>query len=254
VPKIGYTTGDIDIHDIVVDSTGRLVFVATGFNCLATLDARYSFALLWKPPFITRLAAEDRCHLNGLALEEGRCRYATAVSTSDVADGWRECRRDGGVVLDIPTNVILATHLSMPHSPRVYRGDLWLLNSGAGCFGKIDRERGGFEPVAFCTGYLRGLAFVGDYAVVGLSRPRHDKTFSGLPLDDELRRRGRDACCGIQVIDLRTGEVAHQVQLQGMVSELYDVVVLPGVVRPMALGFKTDEIQRTIAIGDEGAL
>jgi len=138
----------------------------------------------------------------------------------------------------------------MPHSPRLHKGELWVLNSGAGFLGRVDRSRGRFEPMTFCPGYLRGLAFVGDYAVVGLSRPRHDKTFGGLALDEDLARRGVEARCGLQVIDLRNGDVAHWVRLEGMVSELYDVVILPGVERPMAFGFKTDEIQRTIAIGD----
>jgi uncharacterized protein (TIGR03032 family) len=108
-------------------------------------------------------------------------------------------------------------------------------------------------PLAFCPGYLRGLAFAGEYAVVSLSRPR-ERTFAGLALDEELARRGAEARCGLQVIDLGAGEAAHWVRLEGMVSELYDVVVLPGVSRPGLLGFKSDEIQRTIAVGDEGVL
>jgi uncharacterized protein (TIGR03032 family) len=250
VPRVGYTTGDLDIHDIVIESSGRVVFVATGFNCLATLSERYSFSPLWRPAFLSKMAAEDRCHLNGLAMDEGRCRYVTAVSTTDVVDGWRDRRRDGGVVLEVPSSQTIVGGLSMPHSPRLHKGELWLLNSGAGFLGRVDRARGRFEPMTFCPGYLRGLAFVGDYAVVGLSRPRHDKTFGGLALDEDLARRGVEARCGLQVIDLRTGDVAHWVRLEGMVSELYDVVILPGVERPMAFGFKTDEIQRTIAIGD----
>jgi uncharacterized protein (TIGR03032 family) len=196
------------------------------------------------------MAAEDRCHLNGLAMDDGRCRYVTAVSTTDVVDGWRDRRRDGGVVMEIPSSQRIVEGLSMPHSPRLHKGELWVLNSGVGYLGRVDRARGRFEPMTFCPGYLRGLAFVGDYAVVGLSRPRHDKTFGGLALDEDLARRGVEARCGLQVIDLRTGDVAHWVRLEGMVSELYDVVILPGVERPMAFGFKTDEIQRTIAIGD----
>jgi len=272
VPKVGYTTGDLDIHDIVVEPTalpltpaplpggekgsGRVVFVATGFNCLATVHERQSFTPLWRPAFVSKLAAEDRCHLNGLALvgsQRGLSApwyYATAVSTTDVVDGWRDRRRDGGVVLEVPTSQIVAAGLSMPHSPRWRKGELWLLNSGTGFLGKVGLKSGKFEPVTFCAGYLRGLAFAGDYAVVGLSRPRHDKTFGGLALDEELTRRGGEARCGLQIIDLRTGDVVHWVRLEGMVSELYDVVVLPGVERPMSFGFKTDEIQRTIAIGD----
>ena len=254
IPKVGYTTGDLDVHDIAVEAGGRVLFVNTKFGCLATLSERDSFTPLWRPPFLSRLAAEDRCHLNGLALDEGRARYLTAVSTSDVADGWRDRRRDGGVVLDVPDNRALASGLSMPHSPRVYRDRLWLLESGTGYFGSVDRKSGAFEPLTFCPGYLRGLAFAGDYAVVGLSRPRHDKTFGGLALDETLAAKGAEARCGLHVIDLRTGDAVHWLRLEGMVSELYDVVVLPGVVRPMALGFKTDEIQRLLSAGPEGVL
>lgn len=98
------------------------------------------------------------------------------------------------------------------------------------------------------------LAFVGDYAIVGLSRPRYDKTFGGLELDEELANHGTDARCGLLVIHLRSGDVAHWLRVEGTVSELYDVAVLPNVVRPMALGFKTNEIQRTIAIGEAESL
>lgn len=254
VPKVGHTTGDLDVHDIQVDASGRIVFVATGFGCLGTLSERASFTPLWHPPFLSRIAAEDRCHLNGLALVDGRPRYATAVSQSDVADGWRDRRADGGVVIEVPGGEIIASGLSMPHSPRWHRDHLWLHNSGTGEFGHIDLPTGRFTPVAFCPGYLRGLAFVEDYAVVGLSRPRHDKTFGGLALEDELRERSADARCGLLVIDLRTGDVAHWLRVEGMVRELYDVAVLPGATRPMALGFKTDEIQRIIAVGEMGTL
>jgi uncharacterized protein (TIGR03032 family) len=254
VPRVGYTTGDLDVHDLAVDGSGRVVFVATRFSCLATFSPRYNFTPLWRPPFVSKLAAEDRCHLNGLALEGGRPGYVTAVSTSDVVDGWRDRRRDGGCLLEVPSGRVVAAGLSMPHSPRVYRGRVWLLNSGAGTLGRVDPAGGAFEPLTFCPGYLRGLAFCGDYAVVGLSRPRHDKTFGGLALEGELARRGAEAWCGLQVIDLRSGDVAHWLRVEGMVRELYDVAVLPGVSRPTAFGFKTDEIQRTIAVEDEGTL
>jgi uncharacterized protein (TIGR03032 family) len=254
LPRIAHTTGKLNIHDIARDAGGRVVFVATLFGCLATLSERHSFTPLWKPPFLGELVAEDRCHLNGLALEDGRPRYVTLVSPSDIKDGWRTHRHDGGCVLEVPSGRVVGQGLSMPHSPRVYRDRLWLLNSGTGMFGSIERDSGTFTPLTFCPGFLRGLDFVGDYAVAGLSRPRNDKTFEGLPLDAELSRRKTESRCGLHIINLRSGETAHWLHLAGVINELYDVAVLPGVTRPMLVGVEGPEIERTISLGDESAL
>lgn len=140
---------------------------------------------------------------------------------------------------------------SMPHSPRWYRDNLWLLDSGNGYFGYVDFESGKFVRVCFCPGYLRGLTFVGDYAVIGSSLPRDNKTFQGLGLDDELKQRDASPRCDLFVVDLRTGDVPHWVRIEGVVNELYDVVSLPGVHRPMAIGFQSDEIRRMITVGPQ---
>ena len=249
VPQVGYTTGDLDIHDIIEEDSGRIVFVNTLFGCLATISDRHSFVPLWKPPFISKLAPEDRCHLNGLTSRDGRARYVTAVGQADVSDGWRDGRRDGGIVIDVRSNDIVLSELSMPHSPRWYQDKLWLLDSGNGNFGWVDMDAGKFIPLTFCPGYLRGLSFSGDFAIAGLSLPRQNKTFSGLALEDNLKARHAEPRCGLQVIDLKNGDVVHWLRIQGLVNELYDVVVLPGVRRPMALGLKTDEIHHLVNIG-----
>ncbi len=254
VPITGYTTGDLDVHDIAVDNDGRIVFINTLFGCIATLSESESFTPLWQPPFISKIAAEDRCHLNGLAMENGRPRYVTAIGETDVPDGWREHRQAGGVVIDVQANEVLARGLSMPHSPRVYRDKLYIVNSGTGEFGSIDRKTGDFQPIAFCPGYLRGMSFHGDYAIVGLSKPRKDGTFSGLALDDALAEKNAEAQCALYIIDLRSGDIVHWLRIDGVVKELYDVVFIPDVVRPMALGFKSDEIRRTITVGEMGSL
>lgn len=254
VPQMSYVTGDLDVHDIAVESSGRVVFVNTLFGCLAAPSETHSFVPLWKPPFLSKLAAEDRCHLNGLALEHGRCKYVTSVSQSDVLDGWRDRRADGGCVIDVTTDEIVATGLSMPHSPRVYRDRLWLLNSGTGHFGWVDRSSGRFEEVAFCPGYLRGLAFQSDFAIVGSSKQRENRTFSGLALDDNLGKAQAEPRCGVYVIDLRTGDIVHWLRIEGVVTELYDVVALPGVVRPQAIGTVTDEIRRVLRVGESSSL
>lgn len=250
VPRVAYTTGDLDAHDLAVTRAGQVVFVNTLFSCLATLSERASFVPLWRPPFVSRLAAEDRCHLNGLALADGEPAYVTLVGRSDVADGWREHRRSGGCVYDVRTNEPVCEGLSMPHSPRVHAGKIWLLEAGSGQLGFIDPLGGRFERVAFLPGYARGLCIVGDYAVVGLSKLRRSRTFADLELGEQLIKRGAEPRCGLMIIDLRSGDAVHWLRLDGIVEELYDVAALPGVRQPMALGLQTDEIQRTITIGE----
>jgi uncharacterized protein (TIGR03032 family) len=251
VPQLAYTTGDIDAHDICGSSGGETqppVFVNTLFSCLASPSAAKSFRPIWRPSFISRLVPEDRCHLNGLAVEAGQPRYVTAVGETDVADSWREKRTGGGIVIDVQANAVIARGFSMPHSPRLHDGKLWLLDSGTGQFGFVEPDSGRFEPVAFCPGYLRGLAFHDRFAVVGLSQPRESKTFSGLPLEEALAKRGAAPRCALMVIDLKTGATVHWLTIEGIVTELYDVVTLPEIRRPMALGLKTDEIRRLLTI------
>lgn len=248
VPQTASYTADLDIHDVAMGADGELVFANTLFSCLATTSATHSFKPLWKPSFVSRLAPEDRCHLNGLAMRDGKPAYVTCVAETDIADGWREHRTAGGVVVDVGSGEIVCRGLSMPHSPRLHDGKLWVLNSGAGEVGTVDLAKGRFEPLAFCPGYLRGLSFVGPYALVGLSEPRENRTFTGLPLQDRLAAAKVGPRCGVLVIDTRTGDVSHWLRLEGIVNELYDVVALPGLKRPMMIGFRNEEVRRTVSI------
>jgi len=243
VPSLSYTTGNLNVHDVVLDGDGNLLFVNTDFSCLASLEAGYSFKPLWQPPFISKLAAEDRCHLNGLAMVAGKPTYMTACSATNSGAGWREHRHNGGIVLHLPSNEIIAHNLSMPHSPRWYQGKLWLLNSGTGELGYLEQQE--FIPLTFCPGFVRGLAFWCDYAFVGLSKLR-SSSFTGLSLEMRLQQMGQVPQCGLMVIDLRTGEIIHSLLMEGAVEELFDVVVLPGVLRPRALGFHDEDIERLV--------
>ena len=113
LPQMSWTTGDLDIHDIGLNKEGRPVFVNTLFSCLATVSDTHSFKPLWRPKFISKLAAEDRCHLNGMAMIDGEAAFVTSVSQSDIADGWREHRQSGGVVIDVRSNEIVLDGLSL---------------------------------------------------------------------------------------------------------------------------------------------
>ena len=245
VPRNAQTIGDLDIHELGIRKDGRVVFVNTKYSCLAELSPTHSFKAIWKPKFISKLAPEDRCHLNGLAMVEGEPKYVTAVCKSDSVDGWRERRRDGGVVIDVQTDEIVCEGLSMPHSPRWHNGRLWLLNAGTGQLGWVDFEKKAFVPHAFVPGFARGLSIIGNVAAVGLSKPRNQR-FEGLQLDDELKKRDAEPWCGVQIISLTNGDVLNWIRFDGDMGEIFDISFLPNVKNPMMIGLRTNEIRDLI--------
>lgn len=246
VPRRVWTTGYINCHDVAVDGDGDVLFVNTRFGCLARVSDRYSFVPTWWPPFQDRRTQGDCCHLNGVAIANGNPAYVTSVSRTAELDSWRDHRNGGGVVTDLATGEIVCDGLSMPHSPRIRNGELWLTNSGTGHLVRVDLTAGRFEPVAFAPGFLRGLTFVGDYAVVGSSKFRGGGLYSGLPLDDALAAAGTEPKLGLFIVDLTTGAVVEWLLVEGPMHELFDVIALPGVRRPMALGLLTNEIEQSI--------
>ena len=252
VPAVSLITGDVNAHELVITASGQLLFVNTAFSCLAGIEPGSSFAPSWQPPFITQLAGDDRCHLNGVALLDGEPTWASACGGSDGASSWRHNRADGGVLIHIPSGELAATGLSMPHSPRWHNGRLWLLNSGSGELGWI--EDGAYRPLCALPGFARGLAFAGGYAVVGLSKLRSPQ-FTGLPLEERLAAEGLPGCCcGLRVIDLHSGSCPHSFDLPEPIDELFDVVVLPGVRQPRALGLQGDAIDCLVKLPDRPEL
>lgn len=253
LPQVAYTTGDLDIQEIAVDPSERPIFVNTLFNCVAVASDRYSFLPLWRPPFVTDLSAGDRCHLTGFALQDGALAYVTSASRSDEPEGWRDDLWDGGCLLDATSGEVAVADLSLPHAPRFYRDRLWLLDSGSGHLGFVDLENGSFEPVALCPGYLRGLAFHGDYAIVGMSQKRDGVPFHGLRLGANLTEREAHPQCAVAIVDIEKGELVHWMRLTGSVTEISGVAVLPDVRRPAAIGLLTDEVCRVISVGPDFA-
>lgn len=259
-PREGRVIGAIDVHDIGVGDVGQFggaggtgpIFVSTAFNCLATISEEASFRALWRPPFVSALVGEDRCHLNGLAMDGPRAAYVTAVGRSDTAGGWRDHRQNGGVLLDVASGEAVATGLSMPHSPRLHDGRLWVLDSGRGALCMIDPANGKRTEVAFCPGYARGLAFVGRFAVIGLSRPRRGGAFDGLELDARLAREAAQAQCGLMVVDTGSGATVATLGFAHTIDELYDAAVMQGVREPEAVGFMGEEIETRVQVEQDG--
>jgi len=252
VPALSLITGDVNAHEIVVDASGQLLFVNTAFSCLATIEPLSSFAPTWQPPFIKTLAADDRCHLNGVALKDGIATWATACGHTDEPSGWRHERSSAGVLIHIPTGEITAAGLAMPHSPRWHNGKIYLLNSGTGELGSVDDGR--FVPLCALPGFTRGLAFAGNSAIVGLSKLRSPQ-FTGLPLEHRLAAEGiAGGCCGLRIIDLTTGEILHSLDLPEPIDELFDLELLPGVRQPRALGLQAEDIDCLVKLPGRDAL
>ena len=243
LPRSSLVTGDIGIHEIAW-SGEELWMVSTRFSCLCTLDPDYSFVPRWRPPFITGLAAEDRCHLNGLALVDDRPGYVTALGTTDTAGGWRADKPQGGCIIDIPSGEFVSRGLSMPHSPRWQDGRLWVLESGTGGIALVDRVTGQRETVAQLPGFTRGLVIVGPYAFIGLSKIRATSAMDGVPLAE----RRSELKCGISVVDLRSGRAIAFLEFQTAVEEIFDVQVLPGLRFPEVVGFQNETINHTFVV------
>ena len=246
IPRSCHVTGGIDVHEMAW-AGDDLIIVNTMFSCLCTLDPEFSFVPRWKPPFVSQIARGDRCHLNGLAMADGRPEFVTAFGQTDTNEGWREGKLEGGCVIHVPSNQTITTGLSMPHSPRVYRGKLWVLDSGRGELVTINPNDGSKETVAKMEGYTRGLAFVGRYAFVGTSQIREQKVFGGVPIERQLE----DRKCGVSVVDLERGAVVASLEFQGNVAELFDVQVLSGIKSPAVLGFSKPTIRRACVIAPE---
>jgi uncharacterized protein (TIGR03032 family) len=246
LPRTSHVTGDIGVHELAWVGE-ELWVVSTRFSCLCTLSPDYSFVPRWRPPFVTALAAEDRCHLNGLTVVEGQPRYATALGETDVKDGWRKGKAAGGCLLDIPADEVVTRGLSMPHSPRWHDGRLWVLESGTGRLVLVDVATGKRQTVAEVPGFARGLAFAGRHAFIGLSKIRKTSAMDGVPLAerrDELK-------CGVAVVDLAAGRVVGFLEFQTAVEEVFDVQLLFGIRFPEIVGFQKDSLQHTFVVPPE---
>jgi uncharacterized protein (TIGR03032 family) len=243
VPRWSHVTGDIGIHELAW-ADEELWAVNTRFSCLCTLHADYSFVPRWRPPFISVVAAEDRCHLNGLAIVDCRPKYVTALGETDTANGWRANKPQGGCLMEVSSGEIISRGLSMPHSPRWHDGRLWLLESGTGQLVLVDGATGRRQRIAELPGFARGLALSGPYAFVGLSKIRKTSAMDGVPLAE----RREQLKCGVAVVNLRSGQVIAFLEFQTAVEEIFDVQLLPGLRFPDVIGFQQETIQHTFVV------
>lgn len=242
LPRITFHTGHVDMHDIAFGESG-IYAINTSFSCLCTVDGNFNFKPIWKPNFIDQLVSEDRCHLNGLVIRDGKPKYVTALGQTNTPQGWRENITKGGLLIDVETDEILLEGLAMPHSPRMHGDKLYFLQSAAGELNEFQPETGELRTVKKFDGFCRGLAIYGDYAFVGFSKLRkNSSTFSHLTFSD------RADFAGICIVHLPTGSVVGDIRFQNSVDEIYEVIVLPNSIRPNILNTRSETHTQSLAV------
>ncbi len=242
LPRVTYFTGQVDMHDIAFGNDG-VYAVNTSFSCVCKVDGNFNFKPVWKPVFIDNLVSEDRCHLNGMVMLDGKPKYVTALGTTNTAQGWRDTIVSGGVLIDVDTNEIVLNGLAMPHSPRIHDGELYMLLSASGEMVKVDVANKSLERVKKFDGFCRGLSIYNDYAFIGFSKLRkNSSTFAKLPFSD------RANFAGVKVIHLPTQAEVGEIVYQTSVDEIYEVEILPNMIRPNVLNTINEVHKYALAI------
>ncbi|HEY9488596.1 MAG TPA: TIGR03032 family protein [Chryseosolibacter sp.] len=245
LPRATYYTGEVDIHDLHW-SENRLLAVNTRFSCLAYIDHRFSFTPVWKPFFISKISPLDQCHLNGIAFQDDKPAFVTALGKTDSPEGWRKNRENGGVVMEVSTNSIVAEGLSMPHSPRIYNKKLYVLESASGNLVCVDPMSGKKDLVLQLNGFARGMDKVGDYLFIGLSHLRQKSgPFHDLPI------ASKSVFCGIAVVHLPSARVVAHLKYEDSVEEIYDVRIMHGLKRPGLVSAQKGEHRLALTTPDQ---
>lgn len=228
VPDREYHTGRLDTHELAFGQRG-LYFANTRYNCIARVSTTSKFICCWRPPFMAEMVRQDRCHLNGLGLEDGRPAMATAFCATNHQGGWREQDRfAGGVLVDVKKSQVVADGLCMPHSPKLHEGQWWLCNSGHGTLEVFEPATGRCREVCSLPGFTRGLCMIGNYALVGLSKVRRKHLLDAPP----VRERHAELLAGVALVDLRSGRHAGTLEFIQGGREVFDVTFLAGIHRP----------------------
>ena len=198
IARYAQNTGDLSGHEIGWVGS-ELWIVNMRFSCLCALHPYYHFAPRWRPRFISKLAPEDRCHLNGLAGRRASAWYVHAMAETDIAVGWRAQKTTGGCLIDVTTGETVVRGLTMPHSPRLVNGQLYVLHSGLGRLERVDPSNGHRDVVCEFPGYVRGWPFAVRLGSSAYRKVRVTSSWDGVPIAAYPERLK----CGIWVVDLR---------------------------------------------------
>ena len=235
-----YQTGVLDVHDLAFGE-GMIWGVNTLFSCLSVFDINHSFRPKWKPPFISQLVPEDRCHLNGMVLKDGIPKYVTALSQDDEKQGWRKNKLGSGILMEVPSGEVLFSGLSMPHSPRFYQEELYFLESGTGQLVKADLVEKKKELIFQFDCFIRGLSFYQHYAIIGKSQIRETSTdFNELPIKEHSEH------AGVIIFCMKTKVILGEINYTQDIQELFDVQILENTKNAVVITHEVEQLNDII--------
>ena len=243
LPRITFHTGAIDIHDLNFGKNEELYAVNTLFSSIVKISDDYNFTPYWTPPFIDKIASEDRCHLNGMAMLNGKPKYATAFNSGNTPQSWRNKVTESGIIMDVENNTIITKGLAMPHTPRIFNNELYVLLSATGELIKVNPKDGTYEVIVQIDGFVRGMSFHKDYLFIGLSKLRKDSsTFGKIPFSEKANE------AGIVIVHLPTKSIAGKITYLNSLDEIYDIHILANKIRPNILNTLTDDHKKGLMI------
>ena len=220
MPRITYHTGAVDIHDLSFGSNGDIYAINTLFSSIIKLDENYSFTPVWTPPQIDKITSEDRCHLNGMAMLNGKPKYATAFNNGNTPQVGENIT-SSGVIYDIEKNKIICSGLPMPHTPRIFNNELYVLLSATGELVKIDTDNGTYDVIVKIGGFVRGMSLHKDYLIHwNFKAQKNSSTFGKL----DFAKHANQA--GIVIVHLPTKKHSRKINYFNSLDEIYDIHIL----------------------------
>lgn len=196
--------GSLYLHDLAFVG-GALHGNAVAHNAVVHLMPGGVFEPVWWPKSMEGPQGPDfgRNYLQLNSIAAGGDLATSFFSASAEKPGARRPGQqnfpvDGrGVIFSGASGQPICRGLTRPHSARLWRGRVWVDNSG---YGELGVVRGGrLEVAAHLPGWTRGLYIKNDVALVGVSRvlPRFKQYAPGLEVDKSR--------CGVYAVDLKTG-------------------------------------------------
>jgi len=198
--------GSLYIHDLALIG-GNLHANAVGHNSIVRLRGEGQFENVWWPKCIEHRGRpefkQNHIQLNSIAAgrtPEDSYYTASSCTIGRLRPGHLRYKVDRqGVVFSGRTREPVCHGLTRPHSARLWKGRIWVANSGYGEIGYVNDGR--LEVVCRLPGWTRGLCLAKDIAFVATSRviPRFARYAPGLAGD-----RSR---CAVHAVCIKTGRV-----------------------------------------------